>query len=85
MRVSPLEQNTHNLNRPVHFVSYFFMFQYHQQLMSAGTSQNAYADAGMKLNSVLGQGQAVNRKILKKAYEIFIHALGNMHRRCGYG
>lgn len=44
--------------------------------MSAGTSQNAYADAGMKLNSVLGQGQAVNRKILKKAYEIFIHALG---------
>ena len=45
------------------------------QLMSAGTSQNAYAAAGSKLNIALGQGQTVYKKVLKKAYEIFIHAL----------
>ena len=43
--------------------------------MSAGTSQNAYAAAGSKLNIVLDQGQTVYKKVLKKAYEIFIHAL----------
>tara|TARA_Y100001956_G_C4097250_1_gene175872 strand:+ start:409 stop:594 length:186 start_codon:yes stop_codon:yes gene_type:complete len=52
------------------------MFSYHQQLMSAGTSQNAYSDAAMKLNKVLGTGQTVDKNILKKAYGIFIHALG---------
>ena len=43
--------------------------------MSAGTSQNAYAAAGSKLNIVLDQGQTVYKRVLKKDYEIFIHAL----------
>ena len=43
--------------------------------MSGGTSQNAFANAGQKLNTMLDQGQAVDKRILKKAYEIFIHAL----------
>ena len=70
-----LWKNRHNLNRPVHFVTYFYLFQYHQQLMSCGTSQNAYADAATKMNSMLDQGQSVDRRVLRKAYEIFIHAL----------
>ena len=43
--------------------------------MSCGTSQNAYADAATKMNSMLDQGQSVDRRVLRKAYEIFIHAL----------
>ena len=70
-----MEKARHNLNRPVHFVTYFYLFQYHQQLMSCGTSQNAYADAATKMNSMLDQGQSVDRRVLRKAYEIFIHAL----------
>ena len=61
--------------RPVHFVLYYYLFQYHQTLMSGGTSQNAFANAGQKLNTMLDQGQAVDKRILNKAYEIFIHAL----------
>ena len=30
---------------------------------------------GQKLNTMLDQGQSVDKRILKKAYEIFIHAL----------
>ena len=70
-----MEKERHNLNRPVHFVTYFYLFQYHQQLMSCGTSQNAYADAATKMNSMLDQGQSLDRRVLRKAYEIFIHAL----------
>ena len=70
-----MEKERHNLNRPVHFVTYFYLFQYHQQLMSCGTSQNAYADAATKMNAMLDQGQSVDKRVLRKAYEIFIHAL----------
>ena len=75
VRVSAVEKERYSLNRPVHFVTYFYLFQYHQQLMSCGTSQNAYHDAGEKMNSMLGQGQSVDKRVLRKAYEIFIHAL----------
>ena len=70
LRVSAVEKERYNLNRPVHFVTYFYLFQYHQQLMSCGTSQNAYADAATKMNSMLDQGQSVDKRVLRKAYEM---------------
>ena len=75
LRVSPVEEKSSRDCRPVHFVSYYYLFQYHQTLMSGGISQNAFADTGKKLNTMLHQGQSVDKRILKKAYEIFIHAL----------
>ena len=75
LRVSPIMEKNSRDYRPVHFVLYYYLFQYHQTLMSGGTSQNAFANAGQKLNTMLDQGQAVDKRILKKAYEIFIHAL----------
>ena len=75
LRVSPIMEKNSRDYRPVHFVSYYYLFQYHQTLMSGGTSQNAFANAGQKLNTMLDQGQAVDKRILNKAYEIFIHAL----------
>ena len=44
----------------------------HQTLMSGAVSQNAFADTGKKLNTMLDQGQSVDKRILKKAYEIFM-------------
>ena len=75
LRVSPVEEKSSRDYRPVHFVSYYYLFQYHQTLMSGGVSQNAFADTGKKLNTMLDQGQSVDKRILRKAYEIFIHAL----------
>ena len=93
VRVSAVEKERYSLNRPVHFVTYFYLFQYHQQLMSCGTSQNAYHDAGEKMNSMLGQGQSFLsrvcsltacwsvRKCKKCKKSTFI---GHTDKKCGF-
>ena len=49
LRVSPVQMSSSSLNRTVHFVSYHLLFNYHQTLMSSGTSQNSFTDAANKL------------------------------------
>ena len=77
LRVSPIESNSNNQNRPIHFMTYDFMFEYHTMVTKGGTTQNSFVRAKNTLNVTM-RGKTKSKIILStfnKAYEIFIHAI----------
>ena len=78
LRVSAVVQSSSKmwLNRPLHFITYDFLFEYHSSLVAGGNTQNSFVQSKNDVNLVYrGQDIEIPRRTFGKGYEIFIHSL----------
>ena len=63
-------------NKPIHFISYDMIFEYHSSVLNGGLAQNAFVTSKNELNVMIrGSEATVPRHIFCKGYEIFMHSI----------
>ena len=57
LRINPIEGKIKNLTRPLHFISYDYLFEYHKMLMNGEISQNTFVNSKNETNVNLRGGK----------------------------